>query len=78
MEFGPGDARAVVDGDVEELPAGAGRVDAALAGDPMAGTVEAAQALGVEVDHVARLLVLVAPRRFPGLERGQTVEPEAP
>jgi len=50
----------VIDGHVDGLPAGSGRVLAAVAGHPVAGTAEAAKALDAQMQHVARGVVFVA------------------
>ena len=65
-----GDAGGVVDADVDELPADAAAVGlaGAIAGDAMADAFEAAEFLDVDVDHVARLVALVAAHRLGWLE----------
>ena len=55
----------VVDGDVDGLPANASAValPLAVAGDAVADPVEATELLDVDVDHLARLVTLVAAHR---------------
>ncbi len=66
----------VVDGDMDELPAGASAValSPAVAGDAMADLVETAQRFDVDVDRLARLLALVATDRLGGLQGADPVE----
>ncbi len=67
MDRGKSDAAVVINDHEDILPAGAGRVLAAVAGHPVAGTAEAAKVLDIQMQHVARGLVLVAvvgPRRI--------------
>ena len=66
-----GDARGIVDADVDELPADAAASCAlagAIAGDAMADALEAAELLDVDVDHLAGMLALVAAHRFGRLD----------
>jgi hypothetical protein len=65
-----GDARGVVDADVDELPTDAPAValTGAIAGDAVADLVEAAQLLDVDMDQFARMLALIAHHRFGGLQ----------
>src|SRR5215207_5495159 len=66
-DHGEGDARGVVDADMDELPAGAFTsgpcvaLPPAVAGDAVADLVEAAELLDVDVDELARVLAFVAP-----------------
>jgi hypothetical protein len=57
-----GDARGVVDANVNELPADAAAValTCAVAGNPMADPIEAAKLLDVDMDQLAWVLALVA------------------
>jgi hypothetical protein len=59
---GVGQPRGVIEGDVEELPAGAAlaALACAVAGDAMADAVDAAELVGVEVDQCAGPFALVA------------------
>jgi hypothetical protein len=70
QDLAEGDAGIVVDADVDELPAAAARAgDAgALAGDAVAGSVEAAKLLDVDVDESSGRPVLVADRRLGRLQ----------
>ena len=76
---GEGQARGVVDGDVEVLPAGAAlpALAAAVAGDAVADAVDAAELLDVDVDQLARALALVAENGGLGIERPEAAEAEA-
>ncbi len=64
----------VVDGHVHVLPAGATGVVLAIPGDPMAGAVEAAELLDVQVQQPARSGVLAALHRPGRLQAGQAVQ----
>ncbi len=61
-DLAEGDARGVVDGDVDKLPADAAAVALAdaIAGDAVTDALETAELFGVGVDHLAGLLALVA------------------
>jgi hypothetical protein len=61
-DIGTGDTGMVVDGNVDEFPAGAlaAAMTGAASGDPVADAVEAAKLLDVEMDDLAGLLALVA------------------
>ena len=63
-----GDPRGVVDADVDVLPAAPLAAAGPGAGVPVAGRLEAAEILDVEVDHVAGMVMLVAPGRLRGLQ----------
>src|SRR6187399_968347 len=74
-DTGPkGDARGVVDADMDELPAGAFTsgpcvaLPPAVAGDAVADLVEAAELLDVDVGELARVLAFVASHRLGRLE----------
>jgi hypothetical protein len=58
-----GEPRVVVDADMDEVPANSptAAVSGAPAGHAMAGTAESAQLLDVEMEQLARPLLLVAP-----------------
>ena len=74
-ELGEGQAGVVIDGDVEELPAGAADVIALpVAGDAMAGACDARELLDVEVEKFARVRAFVAHDRR---RRGELREAEA-
>ena len=74
-----GEARGVVDADVDELPADAAglALACAVAGDAMADALEAAELLDVDVDQLAGMLALVAADRLGRLQRRDAVEAEA-
>jgi hypothetical protein len=76
---GEGQARGVVDGDVQVLPAGAALIAlaGAVAGDAVADAVDPAELLDVNVDQLARMLALVADDGRLGLEGGEAVEADA-
>lgn len=76
--LGIGEPRAVIDGDVERLPA-----PAALAALPapvtpvaVADTIDAAELVGVDADHLARPLLLVTDDGRARIESGEPSEPE--
>ncbi len=66
QDLGKGDARGIVDGHMDVLPSDAAGVGLArpVAGDAMADPRKAAELLDVDMDHVARRLVLVAADRL--------------
>ena len=49
---------------------------AAIAGVAVADAIDPAELLDVDVDHLARMLALVAAHRFAGLQRLDPVEPD--
>src|ERR1019366_538053 len=82
QDLAEGDARGVVDADVDELPSGApaplaGRAPLAgpIAGDAVADLLEAAELLDVDVDQLAGGLALIAHH---GLGRLQVPDPAEP
>ena len=76
QDLGVGEARAVVDGDVQVLPAEASLAAGAIAGDAVADAVDAAELLGVDMDQLAGPGALVAHRRRLGFQRGEPAETE--
>ena len=62
QDLGVGEARGVVDADVQEVPADAALLAAPVAGDAVADAVDPAELLDVEVDQLAGPLALVADR----------------
>jgi hypothetical protein len=72
------DARVIVDGDVQVLPAGAADPMEALAGHAVPQAPNAAQLLGIEVEQVADRRVLVALRDRRGCEAPAPRQPTAP
>jgi len=74
-----GDARGIVDADVDELPA-----DAMVAidragippGDAMSDRADPAELLDIEMDKLARVLALIATDRLGRLQRSEPVETE--
>src|SRR5487761_1309941 len=71
---GEGDAGVVVDGHIEELPAGAAGFVLGIAGDAMAGFDDAGQLLDVDVQQVSRGGVFVAHDGDLGLQHFGLVE----
>ena len=72
-ELCEGDARVVVDGDVEVFPAcAAGVIALAVTGDAVARAHDASEFLDVEMEEVARMLALVADDGRRRREREQT------
>ena len=78
-DLAEGDARGVVDADMDELPADAAAVAlaGAVAGDAMADLVELAELFDVDVDQLAGPLALVAAGWFGRLQGAQPVEAQA-
>jgi len=75
QEAGEGEARVVVDGDMQGLDAGAWIAKSAIAGGANARAGETAQFLDVEVEKIAGGGAFVAQRgRFWRLQRGKAVE----
>jgi hypothetical protein len=70
MDLTEGDARGIVDADMDELPAGAFASPAraallrAVAGDAVADALEAAELLDVDADQLAGMRAFVAPHRL--------------
>jgi hypothetical protein len=58
----------IVDGDMSHLPAGASAGIAAVAGNAVAGPLDAAELLGIQVQHLARSAALVADDRLDRLQ----------
>jgi hypothetical protein len=63
QDLGEGDARGVVEADVDELPADPAALAAPPTGDAMADLVEASELLDVDVEPLARVGALVASDR---------------
>src|SRR5579863_5290848 len=82
-DLGEGDARGVVDADMDKLPtqplaaAATVALAAAIAGDAMADTIDAAKLFDVDVDQLARVLAFIAADGFARFQRAQAVQPEA-
>ncbi len=62
-DLGVGHTRSVIDGDVDELPTGAGEVIALIASDAVTWAYEAAELFDVDVEKVAGVFALVADGR---------------
>jgi len=73
-QAGEGETRVIIDGDVEELEAGAGIADGAIAGGADARTAEAAQFLDIEVKQIAWPSAFVTVNRGFGIEGAEPVE----
>jgi hypothetical protein len=79
-DLAEGDARCIVDADVDELPADAKvAVDYAClsSSDPMAHGADSSKLLDIDMDELAGLLALVAPNWFGRLQRRETVDAKA-
>ncbi|MGP5741743.1 hypothetical protein [Pseudomonas aeruginosa] len=63
MQTGEGQPGCIIDGHVDELPAGPIGTLLPVAGDPMPGFPEAAELLDVQVQEIAGLGVLIAHHR---------------
>ena len=79
LDLGIGDARGVVDADMDVLPTHAPAValSSAIAGDAMSYVVELSEFLDVDVDELARMFPLVTAHRLGRFQCSQPVEPEA-
>jgi hypothetical protein len=83
MTRAKGDARGIVDGDMDIFPAKPFAAVApvalavAVAGDAVADAVDPAEFLDVDVDQFAGMRAFVAPDRFGRFERAEPVEPQA-
>ena len=64
QNFGVGQTGGIVDGDVNELPAGASGALPAVASDAVADDLDAAQLLDVDMNELARMVSLVAADGF--------------
>lgn len=70
-DFGVSQTGGVIDGNVDELPAGPRSALSAVAGDAVADDFDAAQLLGVNVDELSGLVSLVAVNGLLRVEVGQ-------
>src|SRR5690606_30524719 len=73
-----GDARCVIDADVQELPAHPAGSLPPVPVDPVPAPLDAAQLLRVQVQQLARALLLVADDLGPRLQRSQPAEAQPP
>jgi hypothetical protein len=71
-----GEARGIVDGHMQGLPADAAPAVAPVAGDAVTDAVDPTELLRVDVDEFARPLALIADDRRPNFERAQPAETE--
>ena len=76
QDLGVGEPGGIVDADMDQVPADALLLAAAVAGDAMADAVDPAELLGVDVDQLARCGPLVADHRRLRIERRQAAETE--
>ena len=72
-----GDTAVIVDGHVQILVTGPAGLFAAISGDAVSRFLDARQALDVEVNQLAGMLVLIAHHRRGRIERTQAVQPGA-
>jgi hypothetical protein len=72
QDFGVSQTGGVIDGDVNELPAGSSTALPAVACDAVADDLDAAQLLGVDMDELSRMVSLVA---ADGFLRVEVLEP---
>ncbi len=77
QELGVGKPGAVVDGDVEVLPAKPALASGPVAGDAMAEAIDAAELLGVDMDQLAGLGALVTHDLGALIERLEAAETAA-
>jgi hypothetical protein len=80
-DLGKGDARAIVDGDMDVLPTGASDTIPAVASDAVAGSYNAAKLFDVHVEEFAWTLALITDDRLcrlQGRELGETVTGQEP
>jgi hypothetical protein len=77
QNLGEGDARVIVDGDVEVLPADAFDVLAAIAVNAMTDTADATEFFDVEVEQIAGTGILIAHDGRGGFEIAPAVEMQA-
>jgi hypothetical protein len=71
-----GQARGIINADVEVFPAGAAPAVAGIAGDAVANRLDAAELLDIDMDQLAGPLALVAHRRWFRFERRQPAQPD--
>ena len=71
-----GDARVIVDGDVNVLPTDASAValSRAVPGNAMTDPIETAELFDVEVDHLTRMIAFIAPHWLDRLQCREPVE----
>src|SRR5208282_3209679 len=72
-----GQARGIINADVEVFPASAAPPVAGIAGDAVPNRLDTAELLDIDMDQLAWPLALVAHRRRFGFERRQPAQPEA-
>ena len=73
QDGGEADAAVIVDGDVQIFVAGASSLASVIAMDAMARLYDPGQPFDIEVDEIARPLVLIAHHRRRRIERAQPV-----
>jgi hypothetical protein len=80
LDLGIGDARGVVDADMDVLPTHAPAValSSTITGDAMSYVVEPAEFLDVDMDELAGMFTLVTAHRLGRFQRGQPIEAQTP
>jgi hypothetical protein len=78
QDLAVGEPCGIVDGDMQDLPAGTASGVAPVAGDAVADAFDPAELLGVDVEQLAGTGALLADHGRPGLEGGEAAEAEAP
>ena len=68
LDLGIGQTGSIIDGDVDEFPAGASGLFAVVAGDAMTNGFDTGELLGVDVDEFSRAVTLVAANQRLGIE----------
>jgi len=76
QDFGVGHAGAIINADVDKLPADAARPGPSVPGDAMADPADAAQLLDVEMEQLPRLRPFIPPAGGDRLRRPQPRQPE--
>jgi len=74
MQGREGHAGVIIDGDVENLPAGAAGFVAGIAGEAMTGLDDASEFFGVDVQQIAGMSMLVAAHGQDGLQIADAAE----
>ena len=82
-DLAEGDARGIVDADMDELPAEAlaaaspAALASTVARDPVADAIDSAEFFDIDVDEFAGVFALIAAHRLGRLQGAQLVETEA-
>src|SRR5690606_13646340 len=77
QDLAEGDARMIVDGDVDELPADASAIGlaGAITGDAVTDPLKSSELLDIDMDHLAGTIAFVAPDGLGRFEGPQTRQP---